>query len=63
MFIKKNTPADGQIQENDIIIKIGNDDIMNVNSFVESSNSLKSGFITLQILRKGQKMNKIIAIN
>ncbi|KEC86165.1 hypothetical protein DT74_07010 [Acinetobacter sp. ETR1] len=63
MFIKKNTPADGQIQENDIIIKIGNDDIMNVNSFVESSNSLKSGFITLQILRKGQKINKIIAIN
>ncbi|WP_228704606.1 PDZ domain-containing protein [Acinetobacter piscicola] len=61
--ISARSPADGQILKNDIILKIGNDNIMNMNSFIESSNNLKKGFIFIEILRKGQKMTKIIALN
>ncbi|ELW85827.1 PDZ domain protein [Acinetobacter sp. WC-743] len=61
--ISAQSPAASQIIKNDIILKIGNDNIMNVNSFVESSNNLKKGFVILEILRKGQKINKMVAIN
>jgi len=60
--VSKGSPADGVIQENDIIQKINNDPTLEVQSFIEASNYIKKGVTILQILRNNEKMQKEIFI-
>lgn len=60
--IKNLSPAFNQLVENDIILKINDIEVRDVNHFVDISSYLKKGNIQLEILRKGQKIMKEIII-
>lgn len=60
--IKNLSPAFNQLVENDIILKVNDIEVRDVNHFVDISSYLKKGNIQLEILRKGQKIMKEIII-
>ncbi len=60
--IKNSSPAFNRLVENDIILKINDIEVRDVNHFVDISNYLKKGNIQLEILRKGEKIMKEIII-
>lgn len=60
--IKSLSSAFNQLIENDIILKINNIEVRDVNHFVDISSYLKKGNTRLEILRKGQKIMKEIII-
>ena len=60
--IKSVSPAFNQLIENDIILKINNIEVHDVNHFFNISSYLKKGNTQLEILRKGQRIMKEIII-
>lgn len=60
--IKNPSPAFNQLIENDILLKINDIEVRDVNHFVDISSYLKKGNIQLEVLRKGQKIMKEIII-
>ncbi|CAG67751.1 hypothetical protein BSN82_05510 [Acinetobacter baylyi] len=60
--IKNLSPAFNQLIENDILLKLNDIEVRDVNHFVDISSYLKKGNIQLEILRKGQKIMKEIII-